>query len=211
MTNELFGAHFYDSTVSTVYETSNNQLYFFKAYIGKHNIHVEKGDCVYFFDQELDNAHVQKGPCTIESIHVAVVIRGYMHPNASVSLSGVTSLPYINGCSSKQLFAPIRLGDPTLQYLKMPPSSKEQEHHIHSTYRVVLILSGKGKSIVGMESKNVITELKPGMICILEPMCPHHFETYSDEYLIAIPLHIFSSVGSNEKNHPMFNGTILIS
>lgn len=88
--------------------------------------------------------------------------------------------------------------------------SKEQEHHIHSTFRVVLILEGQGKSIVGIENKNIVTDLKPGSVCILEPMCPHHFETDTNQHLVAIPLHIFSSVGAIEKNHPMFNGTIII-
>jgi uncharacterized RmlC-like cupin family protein len=210
MTNELFGAHFFDSNDTHVYEASGDQLYFFKAYIGHHQISVELGDCVYFFDEALNNAHVKKGPCKLASCHLAIVIRGYMHPDASISLHGTTALPYINGCSTKQLFPPIRLGDPTLQYLKMPPSSKEQEHHIHSTFRVVLILSGKGRSIVGMDANHITTELKPGTICILEPMCPHHFETYEEEFLVALPLHIFSSVGSFEKNHPMYNGTILL-
>lgn len=211
MTNELFGAYYFDPGKSTVYEPPEDQLYYFKTYIGKHSLNIERGDCVYYFDDELNNACVRRGECEITSAHLATVIRGYMPPDATVSLKGVTSLPYVNGCSTKQLFPPIRLGDPTLQYLKMPPSSKEQEHHIHSTYRVVLILSGRGKSIVGMDNENITTELKPGTVCILEPMCPHHFESYSDEYLIALPLHVFSSVGAIEKNHPMFNGTVLIS
>lgn len=208
MNNKLFGAHYFDVENPQVFESSNEQLYFFRTYIGNHSIEVELGDCIYFFDKELKNSIIKKGPCKVSSRHLATVIRGYMHPEASISLKGVTSLPYVNGCSTKQLFPPIRQGDPTLQYLKMPPGSKEQKHHIHSTFRIVLILSGRGKSIVGMENENIKTELKPGTICILEPMCPHHFETYPDEYLIAIPLHVFSSVGILEKNHPMFNGTI---
>ncbi|SEB48319.1 Cupin domain-containing protein [Tenacibaculum sp. MAR_2009_124] len=210
MSNKLFGAHYFHSNSVNTFQSSIDQLYFFKTYIGKNVINVELGDSVYFFDDTLKKAIVKKGPCKVNSLHLATVIRGYMHPDTTTSLEGVTSLPYVNGCSTKQLFAPIRLGDPTLQYLKMPPSSKEQEHHIHSTFRVVYILSGRGRSVVGMKEENTITELEPGSICILEPMCPHHFETYKDEYLIAIPLHVFSSVGGIEKNHPMFNGTILI-
>ncbi|WP_062057936.1 hypothetical protein [Aquimarina longa] len=210
MTNKTFGAHYFHTDISDVYESDLDQLYFFKTYIGNHKINVEKGDSIFFFDDQLKNAKVLKGPCLIESNHLATVIRGYMHPEASSSLRGVTTLPYVNGCSTKQIFHPIRLGDPTLQYLKMPPFSKEQEHHIHSTFRVVLILDGFGKSIVGIENNNMVTDLKPGTICILEPMCPHHFETNTEKPLIAIPLHIFSSVGSLEKNHPMFNGTVII-
>ncbi|MBL56692.1 MAG: hypothetical protein CMP61_05850 [Flavobacteriales bacterium] len=210
MTNKLFGAHYFDSKQSDIFESNEDQLYFFRTFIGNHKLQIEKGDCVYYFDEKLKNAIVKKGPCEVSSYHLATILRGYMHPDAVISLQGVTTLPYVNGCSTKQLFSPIRLGDPTLQYLKMPPSSREQEHHIHSTFRVVLILSGRAKSIVGMDNTSIATELKPGSICILEPMCPHHFESYPEESLIAIPLHIFSSVGSSEKNHPMFNGTVLI-
>ncbi|PKV48024.1 AraC-like protein [Aquimarina sp. MAR_2010_214] len=210
MTNEIFGAHYFHVKNQEIFESDLNQLYFFTSYIGLQKIKVEKGDCVYYFDSELKEVKVQKGPCTINSKYLATVIRGYMHPNASFSLEGVTTLPYVNGCSTKQLFPPIRLGDPTLQYLKMPPFSKEQEHHIHSTFRVVLIVEGVGKSIVGIENRNIVTDLEPGSVCILEPMCPHHFETDTEKPLIAIPLHIYSSVGALEKNHPMFNGTVMI-
>ncbi|MBE7645880.1 hypothetical protein F7644_07725 [Tenacibaculum finnmarkense genomovar ulcerans] len=210
MTNETFGAYYYETKSPTVFKSDSNQLYFFQSFIGNHTIDVELGDCIYYFDDDLKFAKVKKGPCKIKSIHLATIIRGYMPPEASISMEGVTTLPYVNGCSTKQLFPPIRLGDPTLQYLKMPAFSKEQEHHIHSTVRVVLIIEGYGKSIVGIENRNIITQLKPGSVCILEPMCPHHFETDTEKPLIAIPLHIFSSVGAIEKNHPMFNGTIMI-
>ena len=45
-----------------------------------------------------------------------------------------------------------------------------------------------------------------GKVCILDKMCPHHFET-DDKPLVVIPLHVWSSVGPSETNHPMFNGT----
>ena len=210
MKKDIYGVHYFDTSTTCSYESDDEQLYFFKAFIGSQSIEVERGDCVYYFDDNLQKAIVEKGPCTINSKHLATVVRGYMHPYGITTLGGVTTLPYVNGCSTKQLFPPLRLGDPTLQYLKMPPFSKEQEHHIHSTYRVVLILEGQGKSIVGMESHNTTTRLKAGSVIILEPMCPHHFETDTEEHLIALPLHVFSSVGPQEKNHPMFNGTIMI-
>lgn len=210
MTNNLFGVHYFPTDTPATFESRPGELYHYKAYIGSHRLEVAQGDCVYYFNETLDTAYVKRGPCTVDSAHLATVIRGYMPPDASCSLSGVTTLPYINGCSTRQLFPPIRLGDPTLQLLKIPPFSKEQDHHIHSTTRVVLILSGKGKSVVGVADKNVTTELTPGMACIFEPMAPHHFETDTEAPLIALPLHIFSSIGAIEKNHPMFNGTVQI-
>lgn len=208
--NQQFGAYFYDSHTPDVYEADTGQLYYFKAFIGQHFIEVERGDCIYYFDEALSTAIVRKGPCSVSSKHLATVIRGYMHPDATRSLDGITTLPYVNGCSTKQLFPPIRLGDPTLQYLKIPAYSKEQTHHIHSTFRVVLIKEGEGKSIVGLSEQHESTDLYPGKVCILEPMCPHHFETPGNEGLVALPLHVYSSVGASEKNHPMFNGTINI-
>ncbi len=210
MNTNLYGAHYFHTQDSHIFETDSEQLYYFRAYIGNHTVEVALGDSIYYFDDALQNACVKKGPCIVSTKHLATVIRGYMHPDATASLNGVTTLPYVNGCSTKQVFPPLRLGDPTLQYLKMPPFSKEQEHHIHSTFRVVLIQKGIGKSIVGMEDKNIETTLNPGTVCILEPMCPHHFETDTGDYLIALPIHIFSSVGIQEKNHPMFNGTVIL-
>ncbi|WNJ18386.1 AraC family ligand binding domain-containing protein [Pontibacter sp. G13] len=210
MTNETFGAHFFHTETPAVYESGDEQLYFFQAYIGDHELQVSRGDSVYWFEEDLKSVRVARGPIQIHTKHLATVVRGYMHPPAQISLSGVTTLPYVNGCSTKQLFPPLRLGDPTLQYLHMPPFSKEQEHHIHSTFRVVLITQGTGKSIVGLDDHHVTTDLIPGSVCILEPMCPHHFETPTEQPLVAVPLHVFSSVGPQERNHPMFNGTIRI-
>ncbi|MFK7924311.1 MAG: cupin domain-containing protein [Bacteroidia bacterium] len=206
----LFGVHYYDTQSPQIFQSNLDQLYFFTTYIGKHRVVVEAGDSAYFFDAALQNAWVKRGPCEFESEHCTTVIRGYMHPDASCSLGGTTTLPYVNGCSTKQLFPPLRLGDPTLQYLHIPPFSKEQEHHIHSTVRVVLILKGEGISVVGLADKEFRHKLEPGVVCIFDPMSPHHFETPSDEPLVCLPLHIYSSVGGMEKNHPMFNGTIRI-
>lgn len=129
-----------------------------------------------------------------------------MPENKSCEIVTKTNLPYVNGCSTKQVFAPDRLGDPTLQILDIPPFSSEQAHHIHSTVRIAYVISGTGRSIVGMNDKNVCEDLYPGKVVILDKMCPHHFDTNS-EHLIFLPLHIFSSIGALENNHPMFNGT----
>lgn len=206
-----YGINYFETSAPEVFESAAGNLYHFKSFIGEHEINVEFGDCIYFFDDDLKTAFVRRGKCVVESKHCATVVRGYMPPDASCSLAGTTVLPYINGCSTKQIFPPIRVGDPTLQFLYMPPHSKEQEHHIHSTVRVVLVLSGRGKSIVGLENTVFERELKPGTICVFEPMCPHHFETPFDEPLTVAPLHIFSAIPNLETNHPMFNGTIKIN
>lgn len=205
-----YGIRYFESSSKEIFEASPEQLYYFKTFVGEHEIRVDFGDCVYYFADDLQTAFVRRGKCVVESRHCATVIRGYMPPDASCSLRGTTVLPYINGCSTKQIFPPIRAGDPTLQYLYMPAGSREQEHHIHSTARVVLVLKGRGKSFVGLEDAAFERELKPGTICIFDPMCPHHFETPFGESLTVAPLHVFSSVPNLEMNHPMFNGTVKI-
>jgi len=104
----------------------------------------------------------------------------------------------------------VRLGDPTMQLLYMPAGSSEQEEHIHSTVRVVYILDGSGICIHELSKNRKEISITKGDVLILEKMCPHHFVT-EEEPLLCSPLHIWSSVGAMEQNHPMFNGTHLLS
>lgn len=201
-----FGARFFDRESHQVIEAQPEDLYFYRVYLGAHEIQVERGDCVYYLAQDRVTAHVRRGPVTLSSPWLATVIRGYMPENKSCGLSTRTTLPYINGCSTRQIFPPERPGDPTLQLLDMPPGSSEQSHHIHSTVRVVYVLSGRGRCITGLDTRKSVRELYPGQTIVLEKMCPHHFET-DDERLIVMPLHVYSSIGQQEFSHPMFNGT----
>jgi hypothetical protein len=209
--SENYQVRYFETSSPDIFEASADQLYHFKTFIGEHRVEVDFGDAVYYFSDDLQTAFVKRGRCAVESKHCATIVRGYMPPDASCSLLGTTVLPYINGCSTRQIFPPVRPGDPTLQYLYMPAGSREQEHHIHSTVRVVLVLRGRGKSVVGLEDAVVERRLQPGLVCIFDPMCPHHFETPFGEPLTVVPLHIFSAIPNLETNHPMFNGTIRIN
>ncbi|OYD89390.1 hypothetical protein CDG76_35185 [Nostoc sp. 'Peltigera membranacea cyanobiont' 210A] len=206
----VYGVQYYETGTSSVVNASTDDLYFYTTYIGVHEIVVERGDCVYFLDKQKTTAYLNRGSIMVRSPHIATVIRGYMPEDKSSTLVTRTNLPYVNGCSTKQVFPPDRLGDPTLQILDIPPYSSEQAHHIHSTVRVAYILSGHGRSIVGMRDHTTSEALYPGKVAILQKMCPHHFET-DDEHLIVLSLHVFSSVGAIEQNHPMFNGTHMTS
>ncbi len=201
-----YGARFFDREHQHVIEASPDDLYFYQVYVGQHQISVERGDCVYYLSEDRLTAYQKRGPVQLNSPWLATVIRGYMPEDKSCGLSTRTTLPYINGCSTRQIFPPERPGDPTLQLLDMPPGSSEQSHHIHSTVRVVHVLSGHGRCITGMDQKQSVRELYPGQTIVLEKMCPHHFET-DDQRLIVLPLHIYSSIGQQEFSHPMFNGT----
>jgi hypothetical protein len=202
----LYGVEYFDPGLTSSVSASEDDLYFYTVFIGAQNINVERGDCIYYLSGDKTTANLQRGPAAVKSEHIATVIRGYMPENKTSSIITKTNLPYVNGCSTKQVFAPDRPGDPTLQILNIPPYSAEQAHHIHSTVRVAYILSGTGRSIVGMENNLVVEKLYPGKTVILQKMCPHHFET-DEEHLIVLPLHVFSSIGPAEANHPMFNGT----
>jgi hypothetical protein len=199
------GARYYPRGSTEIVEAPSGNLYYYRCYLGAHEIAIDRGDCAYWIGDDLESAHLRRGPTKISSQHMATVIRGYMPENKMTSIHQGTTLPYVNGCSTKQLFPPERPGDPTLQLLLMPPHTTEQAHHIHSTSRVVFILRGHGISVVGTPGHTTRQELAPEMGCILEPMCPHHFETGS-EPLVCVPLHIYSST-AGETDHPMLRGT----
>jgi mannose-6-phosphate isomerase-like protein (cupin superfamily) len=208
--SKKYGVEYFLRGQQAVTGARETDLYPYTTYIGQHSIAVEKGDCAYTYDDK-GFAHVQTGPLKLESKIITTVIRGYTPPSRSVQVGRSTHLPYVNGCSTRQIFTPERIGDPTLQLLHMPPHASEQVHHIHSTARIVHILEGRGRCVVGMDKWVGKQDLLPGMSLVLHPMCPHHFET-DDESLLVLPLHIFSSPPAGiEYNHPMFNGTHKIS
>jgi hypothetical protein len=199
------GVRYYPRGSTEIIEANPGNLYYYRCFLGVHEVTVERGDCVYWIGDDLDSAHLRRGPAKVVSRHMATIVRGYMPENKSTSIQQGTTLPYVNGCSTKQLFPPERPGDPTLQLLFMPPHTTEQAHHIHSTTRVVYILRGSGVSVVGTPGHTTRQELAPEMGCLLEPMCPHHFET-GPEPLVCVPLHIYSST-AGETDHPMLRGT----
>ncbi len=181
--------------------------YYFETFVGSHKVQVQQGDSVFWLSSDLKTAHLSRGPVSIQSPHFATMVRGFAPESKTSTVTGKTVLPYINGCSTKQIFPPDRAGDPTLQMLIIPPRTSEQHHHIHSTARCVYILSGRGTCVIGMGGTTTIP-LEPGTICIFNPMSPHHFET-QEEQLVVLPVHVWSSSGA-EHDHPMFNGTFRI-
>lgn len=181
--------------------------YYFETFIGAHEVEVPQGDCLFWLGADLKTAHLTRGGTTLQSPHFATLVRGFAPENKSSTVTGKTVLPYINGCSTKQIFPPDRAGDPTLQMLIIPPESSEQHHHIHSTARCVYVLSGRGTCVIGMNGATTVP-LEPGTVCIFNPMSPHHFETQTEQ-LVVLPIHVWSS-SESEHNHPMFNGTFRV-
>jgi mannose-6-phosphate isomerase-like protein (cupin superfamily) len=187
-----------------IVESGDIDLYQYSSFIGGHVIKTSKRNSYWYIDNGSVVARTGDGS-TIESKILCTEIVGYTPETRTSSFSRLTDLPYINGCSSKQLINPNRLGDPTWQMLHIPPYTSEQAHHIHSTTRVVYVLSGKGQSHIGQGKRVKSFDLNPGDVLILDKMIPHHFSTNKDS-LVVLPLHIFSSI-DQEFNHPMFNGT----
>jgi len=116
--SKKFGVEYFSPGKSAITGSRENDLYTYATYIGPHSVNVEKGDCIYYYDNK-GVAHVQSGPAKIQSTVIATVIRGYTPPSRSVVVGRSTHLPYINGCSTRQIFTPERIGDPTLQLLSL--------------------------------------------------------------------------------------------
>lgn len=199
----MLGYSFHHINKSEIIESKEFDLYAYRVYVGQHTVPVDRFNSYWYIK---DNS-VIAGPSTepIESDKLCVEIIGYRPETRSSTFGRYTDLPYINGCSSKQLINPNRVGDPTWQMLLIPPFTSEQKHHIHSTVRVVYVEQGLGTSHIGSSGKTTDYSLEPGMVLILDKMIPHHFSTQDSE-LIVLPLHVYSST-TIEYNHPMFNGT----
>lgn len=193
---------------SKIQDCNEKSMYSYKTFIGKHKIKVRKGDSVWMVNTKDDTVVTIPGPVTVDSLNMAVVIRGYNSGYRVSSINAIgTNLPYVNGCSTHQLIHPIRPGDPTFQHLLIPKGCSEQAHHVHSTDRVCYVFKGSGQSIQGLKGQ-IKKDLNKGDVIVLDKMVPHHFETEKED-LIVLPLHIFSS-NTLEHDHPMFNGTFKV-
>jgi len=192
---------------SDVYRSTSEDLYQYVCYPKKTTITTKNTNSYWYINKSVAGCFTGNGS-EFSDFLVCVEILGYTPETRTSSYSRGTDLPYVNGCSTKQLINPARLGDPTWQLLHIPPMCMEQTHHIHSTGRVVYVIDGEGVSIAGTPENSTKYELTPGMCIILPKMVPHHF-TAGPKGLLVAPLHIFSST-SLENQHPMFHGTHMV-
>jgi len=188
----------------SIIQSSHTDLYQYKCYVKDQPV-CTSAQASYWYLRGNEVGCFSGDGSVFTGFEVCVEIFGYTPEKRTSTYSRGTDLPYINGCSSKNLIPPTRAGDPTWQMLNIPPNCQEQEHHIHSTARIVYVAEGSGLSIVGTPHTFVKHKLNKGDVLILPKMEPHHFKSYSDG-LVVIPLHVFSS-SENEFNHPMYNGT----
>lgn len=194
------------NTVSIINSTEKD-LYQYKCFVKSQSIQTNHLSSYWYLNSKQVGCFVGNGD-VFEDFDVCVEIFGYTPESRTSTYTRGTDLPYLNGCSTKQLIPPNRHGDPTWQLLQMQPNTTEQKHHVHSTARIVYVVSGSGESVVGMPANKKTHKLEQGMVLILDKLEPHHFVSYDDGLIVA-PLHIFSS-SQNEFNHPMFNGTHLV-
>jgi quercetin dioxygenase-like cupin family protein len=195
-----------NKTDPQVLDSLSTELYQHRIYIGQHAVTESSRNSYWYVDNDTVVSKTGVDGLIINSSSMCVEIYGYTPETRTSTYSRGTDLPYINGCSTKQLITPVRPGDPTFQMLYIPKGVSEQEHHIHATARIVYVARGRGKSVVGTLGNSTVYDLNEGDIIVLGKMIPHHFET-SDSDLLVLPLHIFSSIASEEFNHPMYNGT----
>lgn len=193
--------------VREILENNEHDLYSYTVYKGEHEVEVGKRDSFWWIDLGTNTVNCQSD-ISVFSDTLGVMIYGYKPWRRTSEINTWTTLPYVNGCSTTELLPPIRKGDPTFQLLHIPPHTSEQAHHIHSTARVVYVYSGKGQSIIGQENAVRTEPLMPGSVIVLDKMVPHHFVS-GEEPLVVLPLHIYSSPGQSEYDHPMMNGTHL--
>ena len=202
----MSGFRLFVSGSTEIFESDKNELYRYSVYTGMHSFRVPTGSCFYYLVGS--QLHRVNGGIDVVSKTFGVLVFGYNPPSASCEIryGQGGDLPYINGCSTSQIFPPIRAGDPTAQLLYMPRKLKEQEHHVHPTARVVLVLKGSGVAVFGNPQNNETAQLNVADVVIIDRMVQHHFEA-GEGGLVVLPVHIFSSVQGVEEIHPMKLGT----
>lgn len=127
--------------------------------------------------------------------------RGFFQIGGPIEEAG--RLQYIDGCTDSLLLAPVVLGDPCLNLLHIPPSTRQSEH-THPSIRVGLIASGSGVCV----TPNSRFALKPGLAFVIASDARHSFHT-DREALRVIAYHPDSDFGPTHECHPMVNRTIL--
>ena len=167
--------NFYNIKENLIYESKPYDLYQYKVFIGNHTIQTNTKSSYWYLKENIVVSKTGDNQI-IESDKMCVELFGYTPETRTSTYDRLSDLPYINGCSTKQLINPNRLGDPTWQLLYIPPYSAEQAHHVHSTARVVYVHQGKGKSHIGQDDKIKTYDLTPGTVVILDKMVPHHFQ-----------------------------------
>lgn len=116
-------------------------------------------------------------------------------------------LNYIDGCSNTNVIAPLKNGDPCINYLFIPPRTR-QTAHVHPSARVVMVVQGTGIAHFWTHTGAPRSELrlKEGMKVFLPRFERHCFNT-DDDSLSVLVLHPDSDGGPLDEVNPMFTRT----
>ncbi len=112
-------------------------------------------------------------------------------------------LRYIDGCTDSLLISPIRLGDPCLNLLHLPPGA-DQSAHTHPSHRLGVVFRGRGECV----TTDSVREITAGEVFCIPAECIHRFRT-SSEAMLVLAYHPDSDTGPTDEDHPMVNRTIL--
>jgi len=114
-------------------------------------------------------------------------------------------LRYIDGCSDTSLIAPLRQGDPCLNFLHFPDGI-HQTPHTHPSHRVGMVMRGRGACAYpgGSESMGL------GNIFLIPAGSVHSFHTGPD-IMDIVAFHPDSVFGPTDERHQMLEATIIES
>jgi hypothetical protein len=116
-------------------------------------------------------------------------------------------LSYIDGCSNTNVVAPLRNGDPCVNYLYLPPGTA-QTAHVHPTARIGLICGGRGRVHFWQGGAEREMELREGLKFLLPRFMKHCFHT-ADSSLSVLVFHPDSEGGPVDERNPMLSRTYI--
>jgi len=145
------------------------------------------------------------GPLTLTEGRGLVVSRlghrGFFQLGGPVEERG--RLRYIDGCTDSLLVPPVLRGDPCLNLLHLPPSTR-QTPHTHPSVRIGLVVRGAGSCVTPERT----VALVPSRAFVIRADTPHCFHTGPSELLV-LAYHPESDFGPTHEDHPMINRTIV--
>ena len=150
------------------------------------------------------------GPARLEGKGEVTVISSFSY-RGIFSLGGPVEpwgrLQYIDGCTDTLLIPPLKRGDPCLNSLYFPASTR-QTQHTHPSLRAGLVVAGEGLC----KTPGGDHVLRPGRIFFLPSETWHAFHTdenrtESKSALTVVAFHPDSDAGPTDEDHPMLNRT----
>ena len=122
---------------------------------------------------------------------------------AQASSNSPGILKYIDKCSNQELISPSVIYNPTIQYLYFPENT-EQTPHVHSSFRIGLILHGNGIAV----HENGEIELTENKVFMLPANERHFFKTVNSEMSLMV-FHPDSDIGPTDDFNNMIVRTLI--